>query len=95
MIPLIFTRYFRPRPGRAASDAARIYYHIYGDDVAGTTVDNISQMIPTFEEVESFKDTYLGEQIRDETIMHLFGIGMPLPIKLGWEVYSFHDYFNE
>ena len=95
MIPLIFTRYFRPRPGRAASDAARIYYHIYGDDVAGTTIDNINEMIPTFEDVDNFKESYFSEQAAQELAAHVFMFSIPAPVKLLMEVYSFYDYFNE
>ena len=93
MIPVLLTRYFLPRPGRAASDAARVYYHLFSDDVAGSTIDNVNELIPTFEDIDNVKDSYLAEQSVQELAAHVFMLSIPAPIKIGMEVYSFYDYF--
>ena len=99
MIPPIIYRYFRPRPGRVASDAARVYYHLFSDDVAGSTIDNVNQMIPTFDDVREsereVRENFFVEQAAQELAAHVFLFTLPLPIKIGLEVYSFYEYFNE
>jgi len=95
MIPLLFSRYFQPRSGSAVSDAARIYYHIYSDDVAGSTVDNVNELIPTLEDIDSLKESFIVEQAVQELAATVFMFSLSLPIKIAMEVHSIYDYLNE
>ena len=95
MIPFYLTRYFRPRPGRIIVDALGVYSHFTADSNSGSTIDNINEMIPTFEDVDSFRESYIVEQAAQELAAHVFMFAIPAPVKLLMEAYSFYDYFNE
>ncbi len=83
------------RPGRLLVDLVRMRNHLFADDPSGETIQNINELIPTFEEIDQMKDSYIVQQGAQELAAHVYQFALPWPVKLGMEVYSFYDYFTD
>ena len=100
MIPLLFQRYLNSRQARrdVVSGVLLPYqirnHFLYGNTPQDTRED-VNQLIPTFEEIDNFKDSYLAQQAVQELAAHVFMFSLPLPLKLAMEGYSLYEYFNE
>ena len=70
-------------------------FHVYEQGSPSDTRDNVNQYIPTFEEIDRFKDSYIVQQGAQELAAHVYQFALPWPVKLGMEVYSFYDYFTD
>jgi hypothetical protein len=98
MIPLIVQRYMNSRQARRDLVSGillpyQIKHHFQYGNTPQDTREDINQLIPTFEEIDNVKDSYLAEQAVQELAAHVFMFSIPAPIKLGMEIYSFYDYF--
>jgi len=70
-------------------------FHGYEQGSPSDTRDYVNEFIPTFEEIDQMKDTYIVHQGAQEIAAHVYQFALPWPIKVGLEVYSFYDYFKD
>ena len=69
-------------------------FHGYEQGSPSDTRDYVNDLIPTFEEIEQSKDSFLFEQGSQELAARFFRFALPWPVKFALEAYTLYDYFD-